>query len=595
MPKKVRSKNNFMNILGFNCYGHDSAATLVIDNKVVFAVEEERLNRKKHFGGVPVEAIKACLNFAKIKMSDIDHVAFFWKPSISYSKVPIFLFKYLHRIPSLLREQRNFSVEENLGMLNYLKDMKNLPQTIQQLFPNEKMKFKFHLLEHHFCHAASAFYPTSFEDAAILTIDGAGEWSTSLLASGKNNSIKKIASVDTPYSLGAFYQAVSRHVGFKLISGPGKLMGLASYGNAESEEYKKMRKLFTLTENGGFKFDMRYFSYHYTRKTGVSKKFIDLFGPSKTEGKDWTEKELNVAAAAQHIVEDVIVNMTRSLKKFTKSENLCIAGGVGLNSVANGLIAKEGLFKKIFIQPAAGDSGTSMGAALLLNHQILNRKREFKMDTAFLGPEFNESEYEKAILQFNLPYIKTKNRYAEFAAKKLAEGKIIGWFQGRLEFGPRALGNRSIIANPLVAEMKNILNERVKFREGFRPFAAIVLEEDCGKYFDSSFPNPYMLVVYNVRKEYLGKLPAITHVDNSVRIQTVNKTENPQMHHLLEAFRKETGYSVLINTSFNIKGEPIVCTPHDAVHSFDRADMDYLIIGNFVVSKKGDEKSLGDL
>jgi carbamoyltransferase len=584
-----------MNILGFNCYGHDSAATLLVDDKIVFAMEEERLNRKKHYGGIPLESIKASLASAKMKMSDIDHVAFFWKPSISYSKVPIFLLKYWYHVPSLLREQRNFSVEENLGMLNYLKDMKKLPQTLQQLFPGEKMKFRFHLLEHHLCHAASAFYPTPYDDAAILTIDGAGEWTTSLLAHGKGNKIQKLGSVDTPYSLGAFYQAVSRHLGFKLIEGPGKLMGLASYGNAESEEYKKMRKLFTLTENGGFRFDMSYFSYHYTRKTGVSKKFTDLFGPSKTQGKDWTQKELDVAAAAQHIVEDVILHMTRHLKKVTRSENLCIAGGVGLNSVTNGLIAKEGLFKNIFIQPAAGDSGTSMGAALYLNHAVLDRKRNFVMDTAFLGPGYDEHEYEKAIKQFNLPYVKTQKRYAGFAAKKLAEGKILGWFQGRLEFGPRALGNRSIIASPLVAEMKNVLNARVKFREGFRPFAAIVLEEDCGKYFDSSFPNPYMLVVYNVREEYLGKIPAITHVDNSVRIQTVNRTENPQMRELLEAFKKETGYSVLINTSFNIKGEPIVCTPYDAVHSFDRADMDYLIIGNYVVAKKGDEKSLEGL
>ena len=584
-----------MNILGFNCYGHDSSATLVVDDKVVFAVEEERLNRKKHYGGIPIESIKACLDFAKIKMSDLDHVAFFWKPSISYSKVPLFLFKYWYRIPSLMREQRKFSVEENLGMLNYLKDMKRLPETLKQLFPNEKMKFKFHLLEHHFCHAASAFFCTPYSDAAILTIDGAGEWTTSMLAYGKENSIKKISTVDTPYSLGAFYQAVSRHLGFKLIEGPGKLMGLASYGNGESEVYKKMRELFTLTSDGGFKFDMSYFSYHYTRKSGVSKKFTDLFGPSKSTGKEWSEQEYNVAAAAQHIVEDVILHMTRHLKKVTGSENLCIAGGVGLNSVANGLVAKEGLFKNIFIQPAAGDSGTSLGAALYLNHCILNRKRNFVMETAFLGPGFNEDEYEEAIKKFELPYVKTKKRYAEFAAKKLAEGKIIGWYQGRLEFGPRALGNRSIIANPLVAEMKNVLNARVKFREGFRPFAAIVLEEDCGKYFDSAFPNPYMLVVYNVRKEYLGKIPSITHVDDSVRIQTVNRTENPQMRELLEAFKKETGYSVLINTSFNIKGEPIVCTPYDAVHSFARADMDYLIIGDLVVAKQGDEESLKNL
>lgn len=582
-----------MNILGFNCYGHDSAASIIVDDKIVFAVEEERLNRKKHYGGVPEHAIRACLDASGLKLSDIDHVTFFWKPSISYSKIPVFLFKYWQHVPNLLMEQRNFSVEENLGMLNYLKDMKKLPQTLRSLFPeNKPQNFKFHLMEHHFCHAASAFFPTDYEDAAILTIDGAGEWTTSMLAHGKGNEIKKLSTVDTPYSLGAFYQAVSRHLGFKLIEGPGKLMGLASYGNGNSEEYTKMRKLFTLTDDGGFKFDMSYFSYHYTRKSGVSKKFTDLFGPSKAQGKDWTDHELNVAAAAQHIVEDVILHMVRHLKKVTKSENLCIAGGVGLNSVTNGLIAKEGLFKNIFIQPAAGDSGTSLGSALLLNHAVLGRKRKYVMDTAFLGSGFGDAEYEKAIKEFKLPYVKTEKNYAAFAAKKLGEGKILGWFQGKMEFGPRALGNRSIIASPLVEDMKTVLNARVKFREGFRPFAAIVLEEDCGKYFDNDFPNPYMLFVYNVRPEYLGKLPSITHVDNTVRIQTVNKTENPHMRELLEAFKKETGYSVLVNTSFNIKGEPIVCTPQDAVHSFARADMDYLVIGNYVVAKPGDEKSL---
>jgi carbamoyltransferase len=584
-----------MNILGFNCYGHDSAAALIVDNKIVFAVEEERINRKKHSGDVPIDSIKECLKYAGLKLSDIDHVTFFWKPSISYSKVPIFLLKYFAKIPSLLREQRNFSVEENLGMLNYLGKMKKLPQTLRENFPDDNTSFKFHMIEHHLCHAASAFFCSPFEDAAILTIDGAGEWTTAMLAHGNGNRIEKLSTIDTPYSLGAFYQAVSRHLGFALIEGPGKLMGLASYGNHESEEYHKMKKLIKLTDNGGFKLDMSYFCYHYTRKTGVTKKFTDLFGPSKTEGKNWNEKELNVAAAAQHIVEDVILHMARHLKRITQSKNIGIAGGVGLNSVANGLIAKEGIFDNMYIQPAAGDSGTSLGSALYLNHAVLGNKREFVMGSAFLGPGYQDAEYESAIRNFNLPYVKTQNNYAAFAAKKLNEGKILGWFQGRMEFGPRALGNRSIIASPLIAEMKNVLNARVKFREGFRPFAAIVLEEDCSKYFDCAYPNPFMLLVYSVLQEYREKLPAITHVDNTVRIQTVNQAENPQMRGLLEAFKKETGYSVLINTSFNIKGEPIVCTPSDAVHSFARADMDYLIIGNYVVAKTGDEKSLEGL
>jgi carbamoyltransferase len=584
-----------MKILGFNCYGHDSAAALLIDNKVVFAVEEERLTRKKHYGGVPEQSIKACLDHSGLKISDIDHITFFWKPSISYSKIPVYLLKFWDKVPTLLREQKDFSVEENLGMLNYLGQMRRLPKTIREIFPAEKTKFKFHLLEHHFCHAASAFYPTPFEEAAILTLDGAGEWTTSLQAYGRGNQIHKISSVDTPYSLGAFYQAISRHLGFKLIEGPGKLMGLASYGKRDTKVYRRMKQLFKFTDNGGFKFDMDYFSYHYTRKSGVSKRFTDEFGPSRSEGKNWTEHELDVAAAAQQIVEDVILHMVRHLKKITRMNNLCIAGGVGLNSVTNGLIAKENLFRNIFVQPAAGDSGTAMGSALLYNHQHLDRKREWIMETAFLGPGYNDDQYEAALKKFDLPWKKTEKNFAAFAAKKLQDGKILGWFQGRMEFGPRALGNRSIIASPLVQNMKEVLNARVKFREGFRPFAAIVLEEDSGKYFDCDYPNPYMLFVYNVREEFLGKLPAITHVDNSVRIQTVNKTENPQLRELLEAFKKESGYSVLVNTSFNIKGEPIVCTPEEAVDSFNRADMDYLVMGNYVVAKKGDEGSLKDL
>ena len=584
-----------MNILGFNAYGHDSAAAIVVDNKVVFACEEERINRKKHYGGVPEASIKACLKATGLKISDIDHITFFWKPSISYMKIPVYMLKFWNKVPNLIREQRDFSVEENLGMLNYLGHMRKLPKTIREMFPGEPTKFKFHLLEHHMCHAASAFYPSGYDEAAIFTIDGAGEWTTSLQAHGKGNKITKLSTVDTPYSLGAFYQAVSRHLGFKLIEGPGKLMGLASYGKRDTDVYKKMKQLVKLTPEGGFALDMKYFAYHYTRKSGVSQKFTDMFGASKSQGKDWTEHELNVASAAQQVVEDVILHMTRSLQKKTKSDNLCIAGGVGLNSVANGLIAKEGVFKNIFIQPAAGDSGTALGSALLYNHQVLDRKREFVMDTAFLGPGFGDAEYEAALKKFDLPWVKTKTNYAKFAAKKLAEGKILGWFQGRMEFGPRALGNRSIIGSPLVQNMKEVLNARVKFREGFRPFAAIVLEEDQGKYFDCDFPNPYMLLVYDVRPEFLGKLPAITHVDNSVRIQTVNNKENPQMRELLEAFKAETGYSVLVNTSFNIKGEPIVCTPEEAVHSFDRADMDYLVMGDYIVAKKGDESALNGL
>jgi len=573
-----------MKILGFNSYGHDSAAALLINNEIAFAVEEERLNRKKHAGGFPETAIRACLDYENLSIDDLDHVAFFWNPTISLSKIPVYLLKFWDKVPTLLREQRSFEVEENLGMLNYLLDMYKLPKKLKETFQAQNTKFKFHFLEHHLCHAASAFFPSPFEESAILTIDGAGEWATTLLAQGKGNNISKIQTVNTPYSLGAFYQAVSIHLGFKLIEGPGKMMGLASYGKPDGKVYEQMKQLFRLKDNGGFDFDMSYFSYHYTRKSGVSEKFTKLFGESKKEGKDWSEHELEVAAAAQHIVEDVVMHMAKHLKKVTKSDNLCMAGGVALNSVTNGIIAKSGLFRDIFIQPAAGDSGTAIGAALLLNHQKLNRPRQIQK-TAFLGPEYDNEACLKAIQDAGLPYRIAGEEIYNFTAEKLMQNKIIAWFQGRMEFGPRALGNRSILANPMDKDMKDILNKRVKFREAFRPFAAIVTEEDCGTFFDHNYPNPYMLLVYNVREEYLSIMPSLTHVDGTVRIQTVNENENAPMQKLLKTFESISGYPVLINTSFNIKGEPIVCTPQDAVRSFASADMDFLILNDIIVWK----------
>lgn len=574
-----------MIILGFNCYGHDSAACLLINGNAVFAVEEERLNRKKHTGDLPVNAIKACLDHAGITFSDIDHITFGWNPIISFLHIPVYIFKYFDKVPSLLRERHDFSLEENLGNMNYLWKMKQLPKHLAQLFPGEKHP-KFHWLNHHKCHASSAFFSSGYDEAAIMTLDGAGEWSTATLSVGEGNNIKQIGKVNTPYSLGAFYQAISIYLGFELISGPGKLMGLSSYGKKDSEEYRQMRKMFTLTPDGGFKIDMSYFSYHYTRKSGVSKKFVSLLGPPVNDQNSWTDHHFNIAAAAQRIVEDIILHMAACLKERTGLNNLCIAGGVGLNSVTNGLLVKSKIFDEVFIQPAAGDSGTALGSALYFNNIVMGSPRKYILDTAFLGPEYSSEKYELEIKKAGYPYKKTDDPEI-FAAKQLAAGKIIAWFQGRLEYGPRALGNRSILSSPLRPDMKDILNARVKFREGFRPFAGIVLEEDCGEYFDCDYPSPYMLKVYEVKEKYQRIMPSITHVDNTVRIQTVNKTENPPMRKLLEAFKKETGYSAIINTSFNIKGEPIVCTPQDAVYSFQRADIDYLVMGNYIVAKPG--------
>lgn len=575
-----------MIILGINAYGHDSSAAILVDDVLVYAVEEERLTRKKHDGQFPVKSIQACLDHAKITIADVDHVTFFWKPGLTIRHIPHYLIKFFDKVPNLLREQRNFAVEENLGMLNYLKDMYRVPKTIRSLFKGgDKARFKFHFQEHHLCHAASTFYPSGFYEAAILTVDGAGEWSTTLFAHGKGNRLAKLGTVDTPYSLGAFYQAISMHLGFKLIEGPGKLMALASFGNANGTVYKDLRSLFRFEEQGKYSFDISYFSYHYSRKSGVSKKFNALFGPSKTETGNWNQRELDLAASAQRIIEELFLHFGTYLKKATGADAICLAGGVALNSVANGKLIQSGLFKHIFIQPAAGDSGTSLGSAFLLAHEQLNRPRRYVMKTAFLGNAYTDEDYDSALKAAGVTYKHLGDKIYETTASILQKEYIIGWFQGAMEYGPRALGNRSILASPFPADMKDTINRRIKFREGFRPFAAIVNEEECGKYFSFHLPNPYMLLVYGVKEEYQKLMPAITHVDGTVRIQTVNEEENPHMRRLLTAFKGLTGHPVILNTSFNIKSEPIVCSPQDAVHSFVNSDLDYLVMGPFLATK----------
>lgn len=575
-----------MIILGFNCYGHDSSASIIIDGKIVFAIEEERLSRKKHDGSFPQKSIQACLDYAQITIDKVDHICFFWKPFISLRNVPNYFIQFYNKVPHLLKEQKNFSVEENLGMINYLKNMLNLPKKLKTDFENgNKAKFKFHYFEHHLCHAASTFYPSGFYDSAILTIDGAGEWDTITFGHGRGNKIAKIKSIKTPYSLGAFYQAISMHLGFKLIEGPGKMMALASYGNPNGKIYQKLRSLFDFKSDGTFSFDISYFSYYYSRKSGVSEKFTALFGNSKLEGKDWNQDELDLAASAQRIVEEIVLHMATWLKDYTKSKNICLAGGVALNSVTNGILAQSNLFDNLFIQPAAGDSGTSIGGALYCYHQKLNFPVTHKLTHAFLGIEYSQNAIQEKTIHLGLKVENLEERIFEKTAELINNNYIVAWYQGRDEFGPRALGNRSILANPFNPDMKKILNDRVKFRESFRPFAAIVNEEDCGKYFSSSYPNPYMLLVYDVKQEFRQIMPAITHVDGTVRIQTVNESENPTLRKLLNAFKEKTGYSVLLNTSFNIKGEPIVSSIDDALKSYKNSDIDYLIVGNYLISK----------
>lgn len=581
-----------MNVLGFACYGHDAAAALAVDDEVVFAVEEERLVRRKHHGGFPERAIAACLSHAGLALSDLDHVGFFWRPGLSWAHVPVYLARYPHRVPGMLAEQRTLAAEEQLGMLGHLGAMRRLPRLLRERFAaGGRARFRFHHLEHHLCHAASAFYPSGFEEAAVLTLDGAGEWTTATLAHGRGTEIRRLLRVQTPHSLGAFYQAIGRHLGFALIEGPGKLMGLSSYGRRNGEVYRRLRQLVTLLPDGGFRLDMRYFAYHYSRRSGVTPRFVAAFGPPRSPGgdaaTDWSEPQLELAAAAQQVVEDVVVHMASSAQRRTGSRRLCLAGGVALNGVANGLLARSGAFDELFVQPAAGDSGTSVGAALAVSHSVLGRPRRWTMRDAFLGPECDEAACAAALAGSGLPHARLGDGVVAGAAAALAAGRIVAWFQGRLELGPRALGHRSILASPLLPEIKETLNARVKHRERFRPFAAVVREEEREVWFDAPLPNPYMLVVYAVRPEHRRRLPAITHADGSVRLQTVGATEQPRLRALLAAFGSLTGVPVLLNTSFNLRGEPIVASPADAVDSFCRGDLDLLVLGEHVAVKAG--------
>jgi len=584
---------NGLHILGFNCYSHDAAAALLTDGAVAMAVEQERLDRRKHSSVFPAEAFEACLDAGGIELGDLDHVGFAWKPSISYWHIPVYVLKYFPKVFTLIRESRGWTMEEDLGGLTYLRQMRALPRMLRGLAgKGRRPGFTFHFLEHHLCHAASAFYPSPFDEAAIMTVDGSGEWATAMLAVGRGTRIEKLAAVNTPHSLGAFYHAISRYLGFEYLEGPGKLMGLAAYGDRDADEYLKLRSMIRFTKDGRFRMDMSYFSYYYTRaRCGLSDKFYRLMGPANADAKGWTDAQLNIAAGAQRIVEEAFLHMAQHLHKVTGSKNLCIAGGVGLNSVANGRLVKESPFQDFFIQPAASDSGTSLGAALLIHHGLLGHERGPRMIHAFLGPAYRDERYTAVLDRHHLPRVESAD-YAAITARLLAAGKIVGWFQGRMEFGPRALGNRSILANPCIREMKNTLNARVKFRESFRPFAPIVLEERCGDYFDCAYPSPYMLNVYNVRGDKRELLPAITHVDGTARVQTVTRDANPEMFELLAAFEQEAGVPVLLNTSFNVKGEPIVCTPEDAVACFANTGMDFLVIGRNVVGKTADDLEL---
>tara|TARA_B100002019_G_C21266955_1_gene599937 strand:+ start:1471 stop:3261 length:1791 start_codon:yes stop_codon:yes gene_type:complete len=591
-------------ILGISAFYHDSAATLLKDGKIIAAAQEERFTRIKHDERFPKQAIEYVLAEGKIKLRDIKKVIFYEKPFLKFERL---LETYMAFAP---RGFKSFALamplwlREKLFQKKYLFD---LLQTIDKEFKNiDDIKFT----EHHHSHAASAFYPSPFKEAIILTMDGVGEWATSTVAIGNNNKIKIVKEIHFPHSLGLLYSAFTYYTGFKVNGGEYKLMGLAPYG--EPKYYDKIiKELIDLKEDGSFKLDQKYFNYA-TGLTMTNSKFDNLFGEKPRKKNEEIEQfHMDIAASIQKVTEDVMIKITKSLRNEFKIPNLCLAGGVALNCVANGKISKNKIFENIWIQPAAGDAGGSLGAALAFWHEVENGSRIISnsdsMSGSYLGPEYSDEEIKKQLDKIGAVYKSLdENEIINITAKHLTEGKTIGWFQGRMEFGPRALGNRSIIADPRSSTMQKNLNLKIKFRESFRPFAPSVLEEKVNEWFDYDDKSPYMLMVAKVKKEkqknmsvnekklfgidqlnvVRSEVPAITHVDFSARIQTVNKINNKKYYNLIKEFDKLTGVPILVNTSFNIRGEPIVSSVEDAYRCFLTTDLDYLVCGNQILEKE---------
>ena len=593
------------NILGISAYYHDSAAALVTNGVITAAAQEERFSRKKHDAGFPVSAVRYCLSEAGIKITDLDHVVFYDKPFLKFERL---LETYLGFAP---RGLRSFTaampvwLKEKLFLKNTLK--KELAALggckTSQLPP---LLFT----EHHQSHAASAFFPSPFDDAAVLCLDGVGEWATTSAWHGQGNRLIPLWQIDFPHSLGLLYSAFTYYTGFKVNSGEYKLMGLAPYGEPRFVD-RIMDNLLDLKEDGTFRLDMDYFDYA-TGLTMTNHRFNKLFnGPPRKRESEITQREMDLARSIQVVTEDVVMRLVHTIQKETGAKNLCLAGGVALNCVANGRIMREGPFEKIWIQPAAGDAGGALGAAIAAWHQYGNHERISdgvdKMRGSYLGPGFSAGEIKTFLGSMSAPFKQLfDDELFTRLAEILAQGKVVGWFQGRMEFGPRALGGRSILGDPRNSDMQSVMNLKIKYRESFRPFAPSVLAEQVSDYFDLDGESPYMLIVAPVReelrvrlsgdgKEKFGieklkirrsELPAITHVDYTARIQTVHKETNPRYHALISRFYEHTGCGALVNTSFNVRGEPIVCTPEDAYRCFMRTEMDYLVLENFLLDKK---------
>ena len=591
-------------ILGISAFYHDSAATILIDGKIIAAAQEERFTRKKHDSSYPFNAIEFVLNFAKLKLNDVDQIIFFEKPFLKFERL---LETYVAFAP---RGFRSFCMAMPVWLKDKLFQKKMLFNELRRHDNNFNDDKKIHFSDHHLSHAASAFFPSPFEEAVVLTADGVGEWATTTVAIGKGNSLEIKKEIHFPHSLGLLYSAFTYYTGFKVNSGEYKLMGLAPYGDPIYED-KIKNNLIDIKEDGSFHLDQSYFNYA-TGLTMTNKKFDKLFGQNVRDAKrdKLTQFHMDIAASIQKVTEDVMIKLSRSIRDEYGIKNLCLAGGVALNCVGNGKILKEKIFDNIWIQPAAGDAGGSLGAALALWHIEQNNPRKVdyndSMQGSFLGPEYLQKEIEEELDNVGAKYeVFNDQELLDKTATDLSNEEAIGWFQGRMEFGPRALGGRSILGDPRSEKMQKNLNLKVKYRESFRPFAPSILKEDLSEWFNINVDSPYMLIVSNINKnksiemtdaqkklfgiEKLNvkrsEIPAVTHVDYSARIQTVHKKTNEKYFKLIEKFKEKTNCPILVNTSFNVRGEPIVNTPLDAFNCFMGTDLDKLIIGNCYLNK----------
>ena len=590
-------------ILGISAFYHDSAAALIIDGEIIAAAQEERYSRKKHDSSYPLNAINYCLSEARLSLEQVDFVAFYDKPFLKFERL---LETYVACSP---KGFQSFSLAMPIWLKEklFLKYMliKELKKIDKDFDPNKLM-----FSEHHYSHAASAFYPSPFDKAVVLSIDGVGEWATTSVSIGKGHELDIIKEIHFPHSLGLLYSAFTYYIGFKVNSGEYKVMGLAPYGRPIYKDLI-LEKLIDLKEDGSFRLNQSYFNYA-TGLTMVNQKFVDLFGEviRIPDTHDLTQFHMDIAASIQAVTEKVVLTLTRSLANEYNIPNLCMAGGVALNCVANGKILKDNAFKDIWIQPASGDSGGALGSALAVWHKQLNRPRipapKDSMKGSYLGPMYRQDSIEKELLDYGAKFDSvTKDELIEQTSQALVDGMAVGWFQGRMEFGPRSLGSRSILGDPRSEKMQKTLNLKVKYRESFRPFAPSILREDVEEWFELDYDSPYMLLVDKVRKnkriemtleeECLfgidklnikrSSIPAVTHVDYSARIQTVHKETNSMYYALIAKFKKKTDCSVLVNTSFNVRGEPIVCSPKDAFKCFMGTELDFLAIGNCVLYK----------